>query len=95
MFKSLIAMLLGSESAYQTRKTYREKRVEPQHIQDARIAAAQAKRDRRARTLSLYTARSVNGNWAHGVGNPAKHQSPVPAHHARLNPFYINRSTTV
>lgn len=82
MFKSLIAMLLGSESAYQTRKTYREKR-EPQHIQGARIAAAQAKRDRRAELRITRAKVSFVQNRCHSPLNP------------RNNPFYINRSNTV
>lgn len=95
MFKALIAMLLGSESAYQTRKTYRQKRVEPQHIQDARIAAAQAKRARREVKLAEDTYLSVRFNPAHTAewfGRLMSNLDHVPN---RLNPLYINRSTTV
>lgn len=96
MFKALIAMLLGSESAFETRKTYRQKRVEPQHIQDARIAAAQAKRARRLAKCHNDAATSSRNNFTH---HPVEFDKSTGEYEQiskpRLNPFFINRSTTV
>lgn len=57
---------------------------DPSHpVSAARIAAAQAKRERKAAKRDRDTLRSTDNNAAHMKGGVMS-----------LNPFYINRSTT-
>lgn len=94
MFKlpSLMSLTLGG-ALQPRRKTKRPSlRVRDPNdpYQAARIAAAVAKRERKANKRHVDMWRCMSHNNAH-----AEQGHPQGGHTRALNPFYINRSTTV